>query len=89
MSYLSFLDHIDPGQGGSAMVIPELPAWTTFQTPEVFSCKHCGAVFSSHDAWFDHRFEKHPLRRPMLVLGDLEVLMPRDGVQNPSQARMA
>lgn len=82
MSHLPFLDHIDPGQGGSAMVIPELPAWTTLQTPEVFPCKQCGAVFNSHDAWFDHRFEKHPLRRPMLVLGDVEVLTPRYTAQN-------
>lgn len=82
MSHLPFLDHIDPGQGGSAMVIPELPAWTTFQKPEVFPCQQCDAVFSSHDAWFDHRFERHPLRRPMLVLGDVEVLTPRYTAQN-------
>lgn len=77
MPHMPFLDHIDPGQGGSAMVIPELPAWTSFNLPERYSCKQCGAVFGAYEEWFAHRFDKHPLRRPILVLGDHEVLTPR------------
>ena len=83
MAYLPYLDHIDPGQGGSAMVIP---TYNWYQIPvkkEVFPCNHCAIVFDTYDAWFDHRFHSHPIQRPMLVLGRHELLAPRFVVMNP------
>ena len=50
MPHMPFLDHIDPGQGGSAMVIPELPAWTSFRAAEKYPCKQCSAVFGTYVA---------------------------------------
>lgn len=40
-------------------------------TPPVYACPHCESVFSTCEALQDHRFEAHPLRRPLLfVRGD-------------------
>jgi hypothetical protein len=71
------LDNIDPGQGGSAMVIPEYPAWNKNLVPEVFPCKNCLAVFDTYNEWFEHRFHMHPVPKPFLVVGDVEVIAPR------------
>jgi hypothetical protein len=76
MPFLPYYDHIDPGQGGSAMVIPELPR-TILDEPQVFNCPICQKVFGSYDDRFQHRFEAHPYRRPLLVLGAHEVITPR------------
>ncbi|MFZ3119673.1 MAG: hypothetical protein WA159_15305 [Variovorax sp.] len=77
MPFLPFYDHIDPGQGGSAMVIPEYPSWTTYLKPEVFPCGQCNLTFDSYDSWFEHRFQAHPIAKPMLVLGEAEIVTPR------------
>lgn len=86
MSFLPFLDHIDPGQGGSAMVIPESPPWNSRQIPERHPCKQCNAVFDTYDGWFSHRFSEHPILRPMLVMGDVEVVTPRFTAHEPLPA---
>jgi hypothetical protein len=83
MAYLPYLDNIDPGQGGSAMVIP---TYNWYQIPakrDVFPCNHCSDVFDTYDAWFDHRFHSHPIQRPILVLGRHELMVPRFVVMNP------
>lgn len=77
MPFLPFYDRIDPGQGGSAMVIPEYPRWNIDLKPEVFPCGQCNLTFGSYDEWFEHRFQLHPIARPMLVLGDVEMVTPR------------
>lgn len=77
MPFLPFYDHIDPGQGGSAMVIPEYPSWMTYVKPEVFPCGHCNLSFDSYDGWFEHRFHAHPVAKPTLVLGEAEMVTPR------------
>lgn len=86
MPFLPFYDHIDPGQGGSAMVIPEHPPWNANLKPEVYPCGHCNLSFRSYDEWFQHRFQLHPIPRPMLVLGDVEVVTPRFVVMQSLQA---
>jgi len=59
------------------MVIPEYPPWNRDLEPEKYPCKHCSAVFEKYDEWFEHRFHMHPVLRPILVLGDIEVVAPR------------
>lgn len=76
MPYLRFYDHIDPGQGGSAMVIPEVPR-TILDEPTVFICPICSLSFDSYDDRFQHRFESHPYKRPLLIIGPTEVNSPR------------
>ncbi|MFP3549120.1 hypothetical protein SB861_00230 [Paraburkholderia sp. SIMBA_049] len=76
MPFLPYYDHIDPGQGGSSMVIPEWPKPVLDRT-EIFACPVCGEIFSSYEDRFQHRFEAHPYPRPLLVLGTQEVNTPR------------
>ena len=47
-----------------------------------FPCKHCKQVFLSKEDLFDHRFERHPIQRPVLFLrghelGNTRVLVTR------------
>ncbi|UBM09985.1 hypothetical protein [Cupriavidus metallidurans] len=76
MPFLPYYDHIDPGQGGSSMVIPEWPK-PALDRPQVFACPLCHETFSSYEDRFQHRFEAHPYQRPLLVLGTHEVNTPR------------
>jgi hypothetical protein len=46
MRALPFLDNIDPGQGGSAMVIPEYNWYRENLEPERFKCQHCIEIFN-------------------------------------------
>lgn len=41
--------------------------------PTVYRCGQCDQTFDSADALRTHRFETHPLRRPVLVVRDREV----------------
>lgn len=41
--------------------------------PQQFPCVHCAAVFTSLDDLRKHRFEYHPLRRPILFLQGREL----------------
>ena len=41
--------------------------------PIVYSCSRCSATFLTADDLLTHRFEKHPQRRPMLLLQGIEV----------------
>ena len=50
--------------------------------PPVFRCEECAGTFSSKDALSKHRFEEHPLQRPVLLfqgreLGETPVLVTR------------
>jgi hypothetical protein len=83
MAYLPYLDHIDPGQGGSAMVIPSYNWYRIPVKPEVFPCGQCTFVFDTYESWFDHRFHAHPILRPALMLGSHELVTPRFTVTKP------
>lgn len=82
MPYLPYYDHIDPGQGGSAMVIPEYPPFDLSHYQR-FPCHKCENEFSSYEAWFQHRFEAHPFLRPALFLGTREITTPRLTIATP------
>lgn len=41
--------------------------------PTVYTCSHCGESFTSNDALRIHRFERHPHKRPILILRGLEI----------------
>jgi len=77
MAYLRYLDHIDPGQGGGAMVIPSYNWYGIPVKKEVFKCSQCSEIYETYDGWFNHRFHAHPILRPVLVLGTNELLTPR------------
>jgi len=85
MPYLPYYDNIDPGQGGSAMVIPEYPPFDLSRYQR-FPCQKCESEFTSYEAWFQHRFEFHPLLRPTLFLGTREITSPRLIVTAPLNA---
>jgi hypothetical protein len=82
MPFLPYYDHIDPGQGGSAMVIPEYPR-TILAEPPIFACPVCHINFPSYEDRFQHRFEAHPYNRPLLVIGSHEIETPRFIVTRP------
>ena len=42
-------------------------------SPRAFACAHCNQLFASVDALRSHRFECHPLRRPVLFLRGQEI----------------
>src|SRR4051812_24666025 len=42
-------------------------------TTAVYGCAHCAATFSSPDGLTQHRFEAHPLHRPLLLVHGHEV----------------
>lgn len=42
-------------------------------SPREFSCKHCDEVYHSIEELRQHRFESHPLRRPVLFLHGREL----------------
>lgn len=48
-----------------------LGAWEP--EPVRYRCPHCDAEFGSEGELRQHRFEKHPVRRPMLFLGGREL----------------
>lgn len=76
MPSLRYHDHIDPGQGGGSLIIPDTPAYDP-SVYQHFPCRKCTAEFSSYEAWFQHRFEVHPFKRPVLFIGIREITTPR------------
>jgi hypothetical protein len=44
--------------------------------PVRYACGTCGNVFDSQDALFEHRFQFHPFKRPVLFLNGVEVSSP-------------
>jgi hypothetical protein len=76
MPNLPYYDHIDPGQGGVSLIIPDTPAYDP-SVYQHFPCRKCPAEFSSYEAWFQHRFEVHPFKRPVLFIGIREITTPR------------
>lgn len=48
-----------------------------------YPCLICGQVFESRDGLFDHRFEQHPFKRPILFLDGLEATSPTQLLVHP------
>lgn len=70
------LEHIDPGNAGGSVVIPESPDYVPPARVPTFVCAQCKQRFYSADELIDHRFAQHPLRRPVLILDGHELLTP-------------
>ena len=64
---MGFLDHIDPGNSGGSVRIPDTP-FEREHIPIVYTCSICSMVFKYQEALDDHRIAKHPIRRPMLLI---------------------
>lgn len=60
------LDHIDPGNSGGSIAIPELRKFKP--APVTYPCADCERVFDDIEALRSHRLEVHPIRRPYLYL---------------------
>jgi hypothetical protein len=64
---MGYLDHIDPGNSGGSVRIPDTP-FKSKSKPVVFPCDICGKTFKTHESLVDHRIEVHPIKRPMLYV---------------------
>lgn len=64
---MAFLDHIDPGNSGGSVLIPETHVERKI-TPIVYPCPICGATFKDQSALSDHRIAEHPIKRPTLLI---------------------
>ena len=60
------LDHIDPGNSGGSVPIPELPKIPP--RPVTYPCAECSEVFRDIESLRRHRLDNHPLLRPYLYL---------------------
>jgi hypothetical protein len=58
--------------------------WTPL--PARFSCTHCPQEFESFDELRKHRFEAHPLRRPVMLLRGRELGRQRMKITQPVMA---
>lgn len=64
---MSYLDHIDPGNSGGSVQIPErLPR--TKLVKNVYPCPICEEVFDTEDMRRQHRVSEHPIKRPYLYI---------------------
>ncbi|MBM5570543.1 MULTISPECIES: hypothetical protein [Deefgea] len=80
MGYLVLWDTIDPGNSGGSVPTPDSP-WTGHViVPEKFACLHCQAQFATKDELFEHRFNEHPYRRPVLFYQGRELNNPREDI---------
>lgn len=65
---MPFLSHIDPGNSGGSVLIPE----SMFEEIPVktveYRCPYCSESFVSQELMRSHRTESHPLRRPYLLI---------------------
>lgn len=67
---MAFLDHIDPGNAGGSVPIPEpVRYYRETQGPVAHLCPYCDLVFNNIDEMEKHRVEAHPTRRPIMVFG--------------------
>jgi hypothetical protein len=64
---MAFLEHIDPGNSGGSVLIPETSHRLEF-TPVVYTCLLCDAVFSNSESRQAHRIAEHPIKRPLLLI---------------------
>lgn len=60
--------------------------WHFKPSPPQFSCLHCGQVYPSLDELRKHRFETHPLRRPVMFLDGRELGTQRVRITRPISA---
>lgn len=63
------LDHIDPGNSGGSVAIPELKKFKP--APVTYPCTDCERVFDDIEALRSHRLEVHPIHRPYLYLATI------------------
>jgi hypothetical protein len=65
---MAFLDHIDPGNAGGSVPIPEpVRYFRERKGPTHHLCPYCELTFTNVNDMDRHRVEAHPTRRPMLV----------------------
>jgi hypothetical protein len=64
------LDHIDPGNAGGSVRIPELQKIRA--RPVSYQCLECERSFESLETLRLHRLDAHPIRRPYLRLEGFE-----------------
>jgi len=64
---VAFLDHIDPGNSGGSVLIPEARVRTPIQ-PVMPQCSICGERFKNQSTLNEHRISEHPVKRPMLLI---------------------
>jgi hypothetical protein len=64
---MAFLDHIDPGNAGGSVPIPDTRFVSDFK-PVVHVCTLCGQTFKKLSAMQQHRIEEHPIKRPILLI---------------------
>lgn len=62
-------DHIDPGNSGGSVLIPELPKYLA-PGPVVYNCAECSKQFEDIEALRTHKLQEHRIVRPYLYLGD-------------------
>lgn len=66
---MAFLDHIDPGNAGGSVPIPEpVRHYQETKGPITHLCPYCDLVFTNIDEMGKHRVEAHPTRRPIMIL---------------------
>ena len=64
---MAFLDHIDPGNSGGSVVIPNTP-FVINDDPILYPCEFCGSVFKDKDVLSEHRITKNLIKRPLLLI---------------------
>lgn len=57
---------------GGPFIIPDTPAYDP-SVYQHFTGRKSPAEFSYDEAWFQHRFEVHPFKRPVSLIGIREV----------------
>ena len=66
---MAFLDHIDPGNAGGSVPVPErIRYYKEDSGPSYYVCPFCDHVFTDVDDRDKHRVEAHPIRRPVLFI---------------------
>jgi hypothetical protein len=65
---MAFLDHIDPGNAGGSVPIPEpIRHYKEAKGPVTHLCPYCDLLFSNINEMDKHRVDAHPVRRPVMV----------------------
>jgi len=64
---MAFLDHIDPGNSGGSVLIPEVKPREVLP-PVMPFCSICQKRFTSKLLLDEHTISEHPVKRPMLLI---------------------
>ena len=64
---MAYLDHIDPGNSGGSVQIPDTRVSVSFK-PVIYPCSICSMIFKDQESLSDHRISEHPIKRPMLLI---------------------